>query len=124
MSGAIHLQNRLDGQDIEHMFALSHEGVTSKEIGRRYRVSAASMNRILSGSWSEPQIAAWGDPLTYPFRREGGTAPFPKARQLTNEQKQHKSESHLLTLIQDRKELEDMLADNAKQLGRLLGLTS
>jgi hypothetical protein len=62
MSGAVHLQNRLDAEDIKHIFALSDQGIGKDEISSRYKLSKASVDRILACAWNEKQIAAWGQP--------------------------------------------------------------
>ena len=118
MAGATHLQNRLDRQDVQHILALKAQGLGSGTIALRYKLSSASISRILSGAWNAKQIAVWGEPENQ--TRE----PPKKARQLSSEQRKHKGDSDLLLLIQDRKELEEMLADNAQQISKLLGLPS
>ena len=77
MSGATHLQNRLDAQDIEHIFALKAQGISNSMIALRYKLSYASVARILSGLWNRKQVAAWGDHTEYMHGRDSLPA-FPE----------------------------------------------
>ena len=64
MAGATHLHNRLDAADVKHIFTLAEApNVSNSEICRRYRISGASLSRILCiQGWSKKQIAYWGVP--------------------------------------------------------------
>jgi len=62
MAGATHLQNRLDAADVRHILALRKQGLPVETIALRYKLSPASIHRILSGVWNAKQIAAWGEP--------------------------------------------------------------
>jgi len=76
MSGATHLHNRLDAADVHHIFALvESDNVSRLEICERYRISAASLGRILCRQdWSEKQVQHWGVPLI--VKDERNKSPF------------------------------------------------
>jgi hypothetical protein len=121
MAGATHLQNRLDREDVKHIFALRTEGVASGEIARRYRLSSSSMSRILSGNWGGQLVSAWGSPSHYMTKGETGNDSRDRVRLVCNNL--NIPMSKLDTLLEDRKAIEEMLRENGLEIIKALKLS-
>jgi len=112
MSGATHLQNRLDRADIKQMFALHAGGMTASEIAERYTLSGSSVSRILERDWSDVYVRAWGNKSDYIVR----------AKENRPRSNGEIDRSGLDILLNDRKDIEQMLRENGREIAALLGI--
>ncbi len=125
MSGAIHLQNRLDRADVVHIYELQKAGIPSIEIGSRYGISLASVCRILdAGKWSKAQQRVWGEPTDKPFSTFEPAEPEPEItlRNGPYEFAPTADNPSLQTLLRQRELLQQSLLENSQAIMQDLGL--